>query len=264
MSIHDIQALILAGGIGSRFHPYTEIIPKPMIPVGRLEKPVVELIVRWLKKSGVRKFVFLVDYKWRYIYNYFGDGSRFGVEIKYSLDEPEGYRGTGGAILKAYRSRLAEGRSLIWYGDILATVDVRDLVAYHEEKGADLTLVVARRYRVPVGVVQANEEGRVVHMQEKPELDIKATIGIAVAEESIFTEDLERVLGKNFDFMGDMVPWLIERGFKVYAYMYDGAWYDVGSLERYKKLDANSLAELEGDDQEPNALSPASPRPGTM
>lgn len=242
----SINALILAGGSGSRFHPYTEIIPKPMIPIGRNEKPVLELIVNWLKKWGIRDFVFLVNYKWKYIYNYFGDGARFGVRIKYSLDdEREGYFGTGGAVLKAYRTGEAKGRCLIWYGDILATLNLEDLVKFHEKHDADLTLVVASKYQVPVGVVRVNSDSRVTYIAEKPVLDIPVTIGIALAEEHVFRERIEDSIGKSFDFMGDLVPWLLERNFKVYAYMYDGEWFDVGSLERYKKLDVNFVSMLE-------------------
>lgn len=239
------QALILAGGEGSRFHPYTEIIPKPMIPVGLKEKPVLELIVRWLRKHGIHDFVFLLDYKWKYIYNYFEEGTRFGVTIKYSIDEKDGYSGTGGAILKAYRAGLARGRSLIWYGDILAPLDVKDLLNFHVEKGADLTLVVASKYQVPVGVVKFKEDHRIVHMSEKPLIDLPVTIGVAVAEPQIFEHEVEQDLGKSFDFMGDMVPWLINGSYKVYAYVYNGPWFDVGSLERYKKLDINSITVFE-------------------
>lgn len=241
----EVKALILAGGIGSRFHPYTEIIPKPMIPVGKLEKPVLELIVRWLKRYGIRDFIFLVDYKWKYIYNYFEDGSRFGIRVEYSLDEQDGYRNTGGAILKAYRTGLADSRGLIWYGDILAPLDVKELLDYHVDKRADLTLAVTRRYRVPVGVVELDGDLQVKRMREKPELNISATVGISVLEEQVFRHEVERELGKNFDFMGDFVPWLISKGYRVYAYIYTGAWFDVGSLERYKKLDTDSLAIFE-------------------
>lgn len=241
----QLQALILAGGSGSRFHPYTEIIPKPMIPVGRHEKPVLDLIVRWLKKFGIEDFVFLVNYKWRYIYNYFGKGERFGVRIRYSLDEERGYAGTGGAILKAYRAGEAKGRSLIWYGDILAMLNIRDLVEFHDKHGADLTLVVANKYQVPVGVAKVNNNGRVLRVAEKPVLEIAVTVGIAVVEDFVFREDIENNLGKSFDFVGDLIPWLLEKGYRVYAYVYDGRWFDVGSLERYKKLDMDFLSVLE-------------------
>lgn len=241
----DVKALILAGGVGSRFHPYTEIIPKPMIPIGNTEKPVLEFIVRWLRKQGIGDFVFLVDYKWRYIYNYFEDGSKLGVRIRYSHDEQEGYRNTGGAVLKAYRERLVDSRGLIWYGDIIAAVDLNDLLRFHGDRGADLTLVVTRSYKVPVGVVDMGKDNRIMQMREKPELDISATIGVAVVEKYVFEEDIEKHLGKDFDFMGDLVPWLIERGYRVYGYIYTGQWYDVGSLERYKKISNTEFSALE-------------------
>lgn len=241
MSI-DVKALILAGGAGTRFHPYTEIIPKPMIPIGRREKPVLEIIVKWLRKFGIKEFIFLVDYKWRYIYNYFENGSRFNVKISYSLDENTGYRNTGGAILKAYRSKLISSRGLIWYGDIIAPLNVRELLDYHEDKKADLTLVVTSRYRVPVGVVNIGEDNKIVCMFEKPELNISATVGIGVIEQKVFDQKLEEYLGRDFDFMGDLVPWLINRGYRVYAYLYNDIWFDVGSLERYKKLENEDLS----------------------
>lgn len=241
----EVKALILAGGTGSRFHPYTEIIPKPMIPVGRKEKPVLEVIVKWLRKHGVKEFVFLVDYKWKYIYNYFENGSRFNVKIDYSLDEHDGYRNTGGAILKAYRSNLVDSRGLIWYGDILAPININELLDYHVDKKADLTLVVTKRYKVPVGVAEVNENNEIVKMVEKPELNISATVGIGVVEREIFNQKIEEYLGKDFDFMGDLVPWLIGKGYKVYAYMYNDIWFDVGSLERYKKLDNENLSVFE-------------------
>jgi mannose-1-phosphate guanylyltransferase len=242
MTLKDVKAIIPAGGAGTRFHPYTEIIPKPMIPVGEHEKPVLEMIVKWIKRFGIHEFVFLVGYKWKYIYNYFGNGARFGVKIDYSIDDHNGYRGIGGAILKAYRFGLISKRALIWYGDILAPVDIHDLLNFHRDVNADLTLVISRRYRVPVGVVKVNDKLVVEEIREKPELDIMATLGIGVLESSVLEEPIEDDLGKNFDFMGDFVPWMIKRGYKVFAYIYEGAWYDVGSLERYKKLSNNDLA----------------------
>lgn len=237
----DIHAVILAGGVGSRFHPYTEIIPKPMIPIGEKEKPVLEVIVKWIRQFGITNFIFLVNYKWRYIYNYFEDGSRFNVNINYSFDEEDGYRGTGGAILNAYRKGLIKNRSLVWYGDILAPLNINELIDYHVDKNADLTLVITKRYQVPVGVARVDSEYRVVEMVEKPELDINATVGIAVAEPSIFEQNIESELGYSFDFMGDLVPLLIKKGYRIYGYIYTGKWFDVGSLERYKKINSYDL-----------------------
>ncbi|WP_227410931.1 nucleotidyltransferase family protein [Thermosphaera chiliense] len=239
-----MTAVVLAGGMGTRFHPYTEVVPKPMIPIGVDEKPVLEYIVRWLSRFGVKKFIFLVNYRWKYIQNYFGDGSRFNVEIKYSIDEPDGYTNTGGSILKAYREGLFTGTAIIWYGDILAPLNVEDLLRYHQDKGGDLTLVVTKKYKVPVGVATLGNDFSIIGMREKPDLDINATIGVGVLETRVLDDELEKDLGLDFDFMGDLVPWLIMRGSKIYGYVYSGDWFDVGSLEKYKKLDNNYLSEL--------------------
>lgn len=239
-----VTAVVLAGGMGTRFHPYTEIVPKPMIPIGVDEKPVLEYIVKWLSRFGVKKYVFLVNYRWRYIQNYFGDGSRFNVEITYSIDEPNGYTNTGGSILKAYREGLFTGTAIIWYGDILAPLDVKDLLNYHQSKRGDLTLVVTKKYKVPVGVATLGSDFSIIEMREKPYLDINATIGVGVLETKILDDDLEEKLGLNFDFMGDLIPWLITKRAKIYGYVYNGDWFDVGSLEKYKKLDNNCLKEL--------------------
>jgi Nucleoside-diphosphate-sugar pyrophosphorylase involved in lipopolysaccharide biosynthesis/translation initiation factor 2B, gamma/epsilon subunits (eIF-2Bgamma/eIF-2Bepsilon) len=239
-----VTAIVLAGGMGTRFHPYTEIIPKPMIPIGVDEKPVLEYIVKWLSRFGVKKYVFLVNYRWRYIQNYFGDGSRFNVEITYSIDEPNGYTNTGGSILKAYREGLFAGTAIIWYGDILAPLDVKDLLNHHQSKRGDLTLVVTKKYKVPVGVATLGSDFSIIEMREKPDLDINATIGVGVLETKILDDDLEEKLGLNFDFMGDLIPWLITKRAKIYGYVYNEDWFDVGSLEKYKKLDNNYLREL--------------------
>ncbi|MEM1731724.1 MAG: nucleotidyltransferase family protein [Desulfurococcaceae archaeon] len=237
----NIKAVILAGGLGTRFHPYTELIPKPMIPLGPDEKPVLEYIIKWISKYGIRKFVLLVNYRWKYIHNYFNNRSRFNVEITYSIDEKAGYGNTGGAILKAYRNGLLSERILIWYGDILAPIDIDDLVDYHVRRRADLTIVVTRRYKVPVGVAKYDENFRVIDFQEKPELDINAAVGIAVMETRVFDNNIESFLGKNFDFMGDFVPWMLKTSHNVLAYVYNGEWYDMGSLAQYKKLNMDKI-----------------------
>ncbi|MEM1808958.1 MAG: nucleotidyltransferase family protein [Thermosphaera sp.] len=241
---NNTTAVILAGGVGTRFHPYTEVVPKPMIPIGVDEKPVLEYILRWLNRFGVNKFIFLVNYRWKYIRNYFGDGSRFNVRIEYSIDDPEGYTNTGGSMLKAFREGLFKGDVIVWYGDILAPLNVEDLLRYHLEKQGDLTLVVTRKYKVSVGVATLGEDNLIVDMVEKPELNLNATVGIGVLKSELFSEDLEKILGLDFDFMGDFVPWLIKSGRRVLGYIYDGDWFDVGSLERYKKLDNHHLSRL--------------------
>ena len=239
----EVVGVILAGGEGRRFRPYTEIIPKPMVPVGPDEKPLLEHIVRWLAKHGIKDVVLLVGYRWKQVANYFHDGSRWGIKLSLSLDS-EGFRGTGGALLNAYLKGLVKGdTALIWYGDILAPIDIADLLRVHKDSSADVTLVLASRYQVPVGIAEVNECGDVIGLREKPWLPLKATIGVLAMNPSLL-EGVEKDLGREFDIMGDLIPKLIREGRKVKAYIYEGLWYDVGSMEKYVKLDHNSLAEF--------------------
>ncbi len=239
----NVIAAILAGGEGRRFRPYTDLIPKPMVPIGPEEKPLLEHIVKWISKYGIKKFVFLVGYKWRQISNYFGNGSRFGIKISYSLDDNK-YNNTGGALLKAIKSGLINDElTLIWYGDIIASINIRELIDHHIRTNAVVTLALAEKYQVPVGVAKINNEGRVIKLEEKPWIDVKVTIGILTIDPKVVVK-VENVLGTSFDIMSDLIPLLIKRDYNVRAYMYRGPWYDVGSLERYQKLPEEALEDF--------------------
>ena len=239
----DLEAAVLAGGLGRRFRPYTEMVPKHMLPLGLSEKPLLEYIVRWLASEGVKKVALLVGYKWRYIYNYFGRGERFNIDISYSIDD-DVYKGTGGALLKAFKENVLKGNeALIWYGDILALVPIPKLVEFHFRLKANATLVYSPRYQVPVGVLE-ERNGIVESVREKPWLPLKTFIGVAIVErDSIVRASGE--LGYSFDIMGDLIPWMLNRGYRVAAFEYNGPWYDVGSLERYEKIDPDVIEKLE-------------------
>ncbi len=240
---NHVKAVILAGGKGTRFRPYTDVIAKPMIPVGREEKPILEHIISWLSKMGIRDIVMLVGYHGKQIRNYFRDGRYWDVNIVYSWDDDE-YTDTGGALLKAYKEgHAANGTLLVWYGDILAPLNVRDLLRRHVDLRADATVVLASRYRIPVGLAEVDLNDNIVRLREKPLLDINVTIGVLTLSTKTLGE-ARRELGKRFDIMGDLLPWLISRGRTVKAYKYEGPWYDIGSLERYKKFNHEEIREF--------------------
>ncbi|MCD6324536.1 MAG: nucleotidyltransferase family protein [Desulfurococcales archaeon] len=241
--VGDVTGVVLAGGEGKRFRPYTDIIPKPMVPVGPEEKPLLEHIIKWFVRYGVKEIVLLVGYRWKQVANYFLDGSRWGAKLFFSLDT-EKFRGTGGALLNAYLRKLIPGDTLlVWYGDILAPLDINALLSVHRSSGADVTLVLADRYQVPVGIAEVDREGYVVDLKEKPWLPLKVTIGILAMKKSVLS-DLADSLGTSFDIMGDLIPFLIKRGKKVKAFTYSGPWYDVGSMEKYAKLNHDELSEF--------------------
>jgi mannose-1-phosphate guanylyltransferase len=209
----------------------------------KFKEPLLEYIIRWFSKHGIAKITLLVGYRWRQVANYFGDGSRWGVKISMSLDTEE-YKGTGGALLNAYKSGLINSENvLVWYGDILAPVDLSDLLRKHATSEADATVVLANKYQVPVGVAEVDEDLNIVALSEKPWLPLKVSIGILALKTSPLSV-VEDELGKTFDIMGELIPWMINKGFKVKAYLYEGTWFDIGSMERYAKLDHNSIAEF--------------------
>lgn len=208
-----------------------------MIPIGRYEKPLLEYVIRNMKQSGINDIYILVKHKKHQIINYFNDGSRFGVKIRY-VEDPADKVGNGAAILNLLRKmKITCGTLLIYYGDIVTTLNLSKVVEYHREKNADITIVVSK-YRAPVGIIRYDRRsGRVSDIAEKPLLDVSASIGILASEVEVLRKAFPLFSKlKSIDFMADVLPYLLDKGVKIYAYDFKGFWYDVGSLERYEKL----------------------------
>jgi len=240
-----VKGVVLCGGEGKRLRPLTYYFQKTMIPIGPSQKPLLEYIIKFLRFHGIDDIILLVGYKSEQIRNYFEDGSRFNVKISYSEDPPDA-RGTGNALLNAYDNNLFEGTShlLIYYGDILSNIDLKALLNHHMSRNAKATLAVSSRYQIPVGVVEA-EEDRIIKMIEKPWLNIYATIGILAL--SIDVMDILASIRSKYrelDIMGHFIPELVDRGLYVSKYLHDGFWYDVGSTEKYEKLDNSIIYEV--------------------
>ena len=240
-----VKGVILCGGEGKRLRPLTYYFQKTMIPVGKKQKPLLEYIIKLLKYHGIEDLVLLVGYKHEQIVNYFENGKRFGVKINYIVDNPK-YKGTGGALLNAYLKGAFNNVKtlLIYYGDILSNINLTEMLNKHWEWNSAATLAVAAKYQIPVGVVET-EGNKVVEVKEKPWLSIKATIGILALETNTL-KVVEKLSGKTgeLDIMGDLIPELIKEKYPVYAYQYKGEWYDVGTTERYEKLDSNKVEEM--------------------
>ncbi len=164
--ISDAQVAILAGGLGLRLRPITEKIPKPMIEVSG--KPILEWQLLWFKESGFRRFVFLVGYKREVIMDYFGDGSSWGVEIRYSVEEEP--LGTGGALRNAF-DKIDAPIILMSNGDIVTTLDPRRLADTLLSNRGDTDIVIASvELPSPYGVLDVGPEGRIRAFIEKPRL----------------------------------------------------------------------------------------------
>ena len=217
-----LQAVIMAGGVGTRLRPFTEDLPKPMLPVGG--KPLMERVIEQLRQVGIRRVNLTTHYKPEKIIEHFGDGSAFGVELNYVNEEHP--LGTGGALgLMPTPSQPL----LVINGDILTQVNFRAMLEFHQEQKADLTVAV-RRYemQVPYGVIEC-EGARVRRLQEKPQIGFLVNAGIYLLEPSVY-----QFIPQNTSFnMTDLIQWLLDAGRTVVSFPVHEYWLDIGQHADY-------------------------------
>lgn len=238
-----VKAAVLCGGLGSRLRPLTYYFQKTMLPIGKSQRPILEYVLRYIRAHGIDRATLLVGYKAEQIVNYFKDGEVIGMQLDYSYDA-ERLKGNGGALINAYQQGLFDGYEnlLIYYSDILTTLDLKGLLDLHERGEYLATLALTTHYKLPVGVAELSGE-RVVNFVEKPDYKIHATIGIL----ALRTEVLSRyrdVKEGNIDIMSDIVGGLVKAGQPVGGYVSDEFWIDVGSTETYEKLDHEMIDAL--------------------
>lgn len=217
------DVVVLAGGTGTRLRPYTTVLPKPLMPVG--DMPVLEILLRRLAAAGLTRVNLAVGHLAELIEAYFGDGSRFGVELLYwREDEP---LGTAGPIAQM---GLEGERVLVMNGDLLTTLDFTPLLAEHGSSGAAATIAVLER-EVPIdfGVVRL-DGATLVGFEEKPVLSYNVSMGVYVFERRV-TELIPR--GQRYDFP-DLLGAVLEQGWPVHAHRFGDFWLDIGRPEDYE------------------------------
>jgi dTDP-glucose pyrophosphorylase/CBS domain-containing protein len=217
-----LSAVIMAGGYGKRLLPLTERVPKPMLPVG--DKPLLELTIQQLRRSGIRDINLTTHYLPESIIQYFGDGSGFGVRLNYlKEDYPLGTAG-GLKLMKQ-----TGGPFLIINGDILTGVPFQEMLNFHRKHHALLTVGV-RKYdvQVPFGVMDLNEV-RVNHIREKPSLNFFVNAGVYIAEPSVCNYI---DAGQRLD-MTDLIQTLLRAEEPIVSFPIVEYWLDVGRHEDY-------------------------------
>jgi mannose-1-phosphate guanylyltransferase/phosphomannomutase len=233
-----MKAVVMAGGEGSRLRPLTISRPKPMVPI--VGRPVAEHILNLLKEHGITDVIMTVQYLASNIEDYFGDGSQFGMRIRYSREESP--LGTAGSVKNA-EEWLRDEPFLVISGDALTDFNLTKIIEFHRERKAMATLTLAH---VPnpleYGVIITDEEGHITQFMEKPSwaqvFSDTINTGIYVLDPKIF-DYFERNV--SFDFSTDLFPILLKNGDPLYGYTATGYWCDVGNLSEYMRANADVL-----------------------
>ncbi|WP_017622000.1 mannose-1-phosphate guanyltransferase [Nocardiopsis chromatogenes] len=236
-----MKAVVMAGGEGTRLRPMTANQPKPLLPV--VNKPIMEHVLRLLKRHGFDETVVTVQFLATLIRNYFGDGEELGMKLHYVAEEVP--LGTAGSVKNAEQHLHGEPFIVI-SGDALTDIDLSDMLRFHRENGAMVTIGLKRVANpLEFGIIIVDDEGRVQRFLEKPTwgqvFSDTVNTGIYIMEPEV----LERVAaGEVVDWSGDVFPELLKEGEPLYGYIADGYWEDVGTHESYLSAQADVLKGL--------------------
>ena len=234
-----MQAIVMAGGEGSRLRPLTANRPKPLVPVGN--KPIMEYILNLLAEHGIQDIMATLHYLADEIRSYFDDGSDYNVNLSYSVEDIP--LGTAGSVKKA-ESFLKDAPFLMISGDALTDCDLTKAYEFHKRHGAIATVIL---YRVDnpleYGMVTQDEDGRILRFLEKPSwsevFSDTVNTGMYILEPEIL-ELMER--GKVYDWSQDIFPMLLESGKPIYGYVMDGYWCDIGTMNQYREAQETVLS----------------------
>jgi NDP-sugar pyrophosphorylase family protein len=222
-----MQALILAGGKGTRLRPYTTVLPKPLMPVSNY--PILEIIIRQLKYAGVQEIVLAVGYMSHLFQAFFQDGSRYGLKIQYSFENKA--LGTAGPIGLALDK--LEDDFLVMNGDLLTTLDYRKLYSFHQERGGAATIgLFPREVKIDFGVIEEDANRELKNYIEKPVYHFTVSMGINVFKKRVVREIVEP--GKPLD-IPDLILRIRDAGFPVYCYSQACRWLDIGRMDDYQQ-----------------------------
>src|SRR6202046_2890424 len=222
----------MAGGGGARLRPMSANHPKPLLPVAN--RPIMEHVLRLLRRHGFTDTVVTVQFLAALVRNYFADGEDFGMNLQYATEEMP--LGTAGSVRNA-EDELRDEPFLVISGDALTDIDLTAMVRFHKEKGALVTVALAR---VPnpleFGIVITAEDGQIQRFLEKPTwgqvVSDTGNTGVYVMEPEVLAEVPP---GEVVDWSADVFPKLLKRGAPMYGYISDRYWEDVGTHDNYLK-----------------------------
>lgn len=239
-----MKAIIMAGGKGSRLYPYSAVLPKPLMPLG--DMPVLELLLRQLARAGVSEAYLAVNHLRHLIEAFFGDGSRIGVKLHYSVeDKPLGTAGPIAAVL----DRLGDD-FVMTNGDLLTTMDIAAMIRFHRERRSAATVGVYRReVKIDFGLIEVDADMRMTAYREKPTYPHLVSMGIYVLNAAPLRGVIEP---DTYLDMPDLLQRLMAAQGDVHCFSSDCFWLDIGRPDDFAR--AQELYE-----QDPQAFLGAAP-----
>jgi len=232
------QAVILSAGFGIRLRPLTDNIPKVMVPLAG--KPLLQWHIEELKKYGVREFFINLHYLPDVITSHFGDGAKFGVKIHYALEEPE-ILGTAGGI-KNFDNLLGD-HFFVLYGDTFYEINYGNLMSFYESRRDAIGVGTVRQTDHPwdSDLAVVGEDDRIVEFLPKPHKELPKNYW-GMSAPYIFSKKILEYIpsGKYYEIDHQLVPELLKRGYKYYAYrLKEGEFRkDIGTPERYGAVES--------------------------
>lgn len=220
----DVPVVVMAGGKGTRLYPYTQILPKPLIPIG--EKTITEHIFEHFEKFGCSDFSMIVNYKKDFIKAYFKESGR---DIRY-YDETE-FRGTAGG-LRLLKDSIKQ-TFFMTNCDILIEDNYYEIMRYHKQHNNIITLVCAlKKETIPYGIVETKDNGEIIGLKEKPSFDFLTNTGFYVIEPEFLNE-----IPDKFIHITDVIQSCIDKNMRVGVYpVIADSWMDMGQFEEMEKM----------------------------
>jgi mannose-1-phosphate guanylyltransferase/phosphomannomutase len=233
-----MRAVLMAGGSGTRLRPLTCDLPKPMVPV--LNRPIAEHIINLLKRHHITEVIATLHYLPDVMRDYFQDGSDFGVEMTYSVEEDQPL-GTAGCVKNI--AELLDDTFLVISGDSITDFDLQEAIAFHKQKKSKATLVLTRVPNpIEFGVVITDKDHKIRRFLEKPStseiFSDTVNTGTYILEPEVLDYLPEN---EECDFSQDLFPLLLKKGEPMYGYIAEGYWCDVGHLEAYREAQYDAL-----------------------
>jgi len=219
-----MQAIILAGGKGLRLKPHTKTVPKPLLELGQY--PILEIIIRQLKRDGFRDIVLAVYYMKEKIQSYFGNGDKWDLKIRYSEENT--------ALGTAAPLRLIENLEddfIVTNGDILTDLRFNDILQFHHEQHAISTIASCTKpFSVDLGILKKTKDHALLSYDEKPSFSCDVSMGVYGMNKTV----LAYLPSQDPFDIPTLMNVLLQKKKKVLCFPFKGYWFDVGSIHDYK------------------------------